>query len=266
METTLPTINLLSANSHPLSFDETVQYIGNATSNKQWLQHCVVNVAKIVNMRSDPELRQAVNSCDLINIDGTGVVWGARLLGHHVPERVAGIDLFWALLMWASKHNESVFLLGAKEDVIRDTVTALEKSHPNLNIAGSHDGYFWDDEEVVVKQIRDSGASMLFVAITSPKKEIFINKWKEQLGVCFAMGVGGTFDIVAGRSKRAPLWMQKSGLEWFYRILQEPRRMWKRYLVTNTNFACLLFKALLSGERSRVRRARRDTAIESGKD
>jgi len=245
---------------------ETIQHIGTNISQKQWLQHCVVNVAKIVNMRSDPELREAVNSCDLINIDGTGVVWGARLLGHHVPERVAGIDLFWALLTWASKHNESVFLLGAKEEVIRDTVNALEKSHPKLQIAGSHHGYFWDDEESVVEQIRNSGASMLFVAITSPKKEIFINKWKEQLGVCFAMGVGGTFDIVAGRSKRAPLWMQKSGLEWFYRILQEPRRMWKRYLVTNTIFAWLLLKALLSGERGRVRRARRDAAIEPCKD
>jgi len=217
-------------------------------------------------MRSDLALRDAVNSCDLVNIDGTGVVWGARLLGHRVPERVAGIDLFWALLDWASTHNESVFLLGAKEEVIRDTVIALEESHPNLHIAGSHNGYFWDDEEVVVKQIRESGASMLFVAITSPKKEIFINKWKEQLGVCFAMGVGGTFDIVAGRSRRAPLWMQKSGLEWFYRILQEPRRMWKRYLVTNTIFAWLLVKALLSGERGRVRRSRRNTTVESCKD
>ncbi len=97
-------------------------------------------------------------------------------------------------------------------------------------------------------QIADSGAMMLFVAITSPRKEQFIHRWREQLGVKFAMGVGGTFDIVAGKTKRAPVWMQKAGLEWLFRIIQEPRRMWKRYLVTDSKFAWLLLRARLFGK------------------
>ena len=116
------------------------------------------------------------------------------------------------------------------------------KTHPELKIAGVHHGYFWQNEQEVVELIKQSGARLLFVAITSPKKENFINKWRDQLGVDFVMGVGGTFDVVAGKVNRAPVWMQNAGLEWFYRVLQEPGRMWKRYLLTNSTFAWLLFK------------------------
>ena len=122
----------------------------------------------------------------------------------------------------------------------------MKENHPNLNIAGTHHGYFWDDEEAVVNRIKESGAKLLFVAITSPKKENFINKWQDKLGVNFVMGVGGTFDVVAGKVNRAPKWMQNAGLEWLYRVLQEPGRMWKRYLVTNSKFAWLLIKEKLS--------------------
>ncbi|MNR41476.1 putative N-acetylmannosaminyltransferase [compost metagenome] len=117
--------------------------------------------------------------------------------------------------------------------------------YPHLKVAGHHHGYFWDDEAAIVEKIRASGAQLLFVAITSPKKENFINRWQDQLGVNFVMGVGGTFDVVAGKVKRAPKWMQDCGLEWFYRIIQEPKRMWKRYFITNSKFAWLLLKAKL---------------------
>jgi N-acetylglucosaminyldiphosphoundecaprenol N-acetyl-beta-D-mannosaminyltransferase len=109
-----------------------------------------------------------------------------------------------------------------------------------------HHGYFWDDEEQVVEMIRRSSARLLFVAITSPKKENFINRWKDRLGVDFVMGVGGTFDVVAGKVRRAPVWMQRSGLEWAYRVAQEPRRMWKRYFTTNTKFALMLIKSRIA--------------------
>ena len=221
---------------------ETVSFIEQRVEQGQFLQHVVVNVAKIVNMQKDPLLAESVNACEVINIDGMGVVFGARFLGHDVPERVAGVDLFHELLKMSAKRDFPVFLLGATEDVVTTTSEKVKALYPNLTIAGFNDGYFWDDEEAIVTKIRESGAKLLFVAITSPKKENFINKWQDKLGVDFVMGVGGTFDVVAGKVNRAPVWMQKYGLEWLYRVIQEPGRMWKRYLVTNSTFAWLLLK------------------------
>ena len=233
-------IEFLKAPMDIATMQETVTFIESRIEKKQFLQHVVVNVAKIVNMQKDPVLAESVKACEVINIDGMGVVFGARFLGHDVPERVAGVDLFHELLAMSAKRDFSVFLLGATDEVVSKTVSKVKAQNPNLNIAGYNDGYFWDDEEAVVTKIRESGAKLLFVAITSPKKENFINKWQDKLGVDFVMGVGGTFDVVAGKVKRAPQWMQKVGLEWLYRVIQEPGRMWKRYLKTNTKFLMLL--------------------------
>ncbi|KPZ53844.1 WecB/TagA/CpsF family glycosyltransferase [Pseudoalteromonas sp. P1-7a] len=233
-------IEFLKAPMDIATMQETVSFIENRIEQKQFLQHVVVNVAKIVNMQKDSVLAESVKACEVINIDGMGVVFGARFLGHDVPERVAGVDLFHELLAMSAKRDFPVFLLGATDEVVSKTVSKVKAQNPNLNIAGYNDGYFWDDEEAVVTKIRESGAKLLFVAITSPKKENFINKWQDKLGVDFVMGVGGTFDVVAGKVKRAPQWMQKAGLEWLYRVIQEPGRMWKRYLKTNTKFLMLL--------------------------
>ena len=235
-------IEFLKAPMDIATMQETVSFIESRIEQRQFLQHVVVNVAKIVNMQKDPVLAESVKACEVINIDGMGVVFGARFLGHNVPERVAGVDLFHELLTMSAKRNFPIFLLGATEEVVSKTVKVVKAQNPNLNIAGYHDGYFWQDEEAVVTKIRESGAKLLFVAITSPKKENFINKWQDKLSVDFVMGVGGTFDVVAGKVKRAPQWMQKAGLEWLYRVIQEPGRMWKRYLITNSKFAYLLIK------------------------
>ncbi|MFX1761091.1 WecB/TagA/CpsF family glycosyltransferase [Paraburkholderia sp. A1RI-2L] len=224
---------------------ETVDWIADRVERGIFTQHVVVNVAKLVHMQSNPDLASSVKGCDIINIDGMGVVWGARLLGNSVSERVAGVDLFYKLVEMASERRLPLYLLGATDAIVEKTADILSKKYPGIKIAGFGNGYFWDDEESQVKKIRDSGARLLFVAITSPKKEIFIERWKEQLGVDFVMGVGGTFDVVAGKVRRAPKWMQRSGLEWFYRVIQEPRRMWKRYLVTNAQFVYMLGKAYL---------------------
>ncbi len=231
------------------TMDETVSFIENKLDKGEFLQHVVVNVAKIVNMQKDPVLAESVKACDVINIDGMGVVFGARFLGYDIPERVSGVDLFQELLKMSAKRDFPVFLLGATDDVVTTTSTKVKSLYPNLNVAGFNDGYFWDDEEAVVNKIRESGAKLLFVAITSPKKENFINKWQDKLGVDFVMGVGGTFDVVAGKVNRAPLWMQNAGLEWLYRVIQEPRRMWKRYLITNSKFALLLMRKKLNSYR-----------------
>ena len=235
-------INFLGSPMDSGTMIDAVSHIESKLIAGEFLQHVVVNVAKLVHMQTDQKLADSVNACDVINIDGMGVVIGARFCGHHIPERVAGVDLFHNLLAMSAKRGFSVFLLGAEEEIVAATAIKVKEQNPNLTIAGYHHGYFWDDEEAVVKIIRESGAKLLFVAITSPKKENFINKWQDKLGVDFVMGVGGTFDVVAGKVKRAPVWMQNSGLEWLYRVIQEPRRMWKRYLVTNTKFAWLILK------------------------
>ncbi|MGR5409977.1 WecB/TagA/CpsF family glycosyltransferase [Vibrio sp. PNB22_8_1] len=239
-------IDFLGSPMDVATMDETVSHIEDKVAQGNFLQHVVVNVAKIVNMQKDPTLAESVKACDVINIDGMGVVFGARFLGHDIPERVAGVDLFHELLKMSARRNFPVFLLGATEEVVHKTNETVQALYPNLQVAGINDGYFWDNEEAVVNKIRDSGAKLLFVAITSPKKENFINKWKDKLGVDFVMGVGGTFDVVAGKVNRAPKWMQNSGLEWLYRVIQEPGRMWKRYLVTNSTFGWLLLKRRLS--------------------
>jgi N-acetylglucosaminyldiphosphoundecaprenol N-acetyl-beta-D-mannosaminyltransferase len=235
----------MGVEAHPWTMDETLDTIENWVDQRRNVQHVVVNVAKIVNVQSDPELKSSIESCNIVNIDGMGVVWGARLLGHDIPERVAGIDLFYRLIDLSQRKGYPVYLLGARPEVIEKAVANLRERFPRLIIAGSHHGYFWDEEERVVDEIRASGAKLLFVAITSPKKENFIRRCGERLEVNFVMGVGGTFDIVAGISKRAPLWMQSAGLEWLYRVIQEPRRMWKRYLVTNIKFLWLLVREKL---------------------
>lgn len=238
-------INVMGCPMDVATMDQTVDKIFRLVREKKFTQHVVVNVAKIVNMRKDPELNASVRACDIINIDGMGVVIGARFLGYDVPERVAGVDLFHGLIARSVQDEFPVFLLGARNDVVAEVANRLSEDHPKLKLAGYHHGYFWDDEEAVVSKIRESGARMLFVAITSPRKENFINRWQDRLGVDFVMGVGGTFDVVAGKVKRAPHWMQRWGLEWLYRVIQEPGRMWKRYLVTNSVFAWLLIKARL---------------------
>ena len=238
----LPIVNFMGVKMHSSTMEETVSVISDRIEENIFTQHVVVNVAKIVNMKNDPILRESVLSCDIINIDGMGVVFGARLKGINIPERVAGVDLFNELLKKSEEKGFPVFFLGARQEVVEETARRMQQSLPDLKIAGFHHGYFWDDEKDVVEMIRKSGAYLLFVAITSPRKENFINKWKNQLGVRFVMGVGGTFDVISGKVKRAPKWMQHAGLEWFFRVMQEPGRMWKRYLVTNSKFAWMLLR------------------------
>lgn len=238
-----PVIRMMDIPMHPWTMTETVTEIAYRLESNKLTQHAVINVAKFVNMQGDEELRDAVLECDVINIDGMGIVWGGRFLGLDIPERVAGIDLFFELLELAVRRTEPVFFLGSRPEVVEKAVKNLRVRYPRLKIVGWHHGYFWCDEQSVVSKIRKSRATMLFVAITSPKKEKFINCWRDRLGVKFAMGVGGTFDIVAGVTKRAPTWMQRTGLEWLYRVIQEPTRLWKRYVTTNITFLWMLLKA-----------------------
>jgi len=200
-----------------------------------------VNVAKLVNMHRDPLLREGVESGDLVLADGMPLVWLSRLKGQLLPERVAGIDLMYVLFKLADQRALRVFLLGAKHDTLERVVRIVREEYPNAMIVGYRDGYFREHEyEEVARSVRDAQPDILLVAISSPKKELFMRRWSGLMNVPVCHGVGGSFDVMAGLTRRAPKWMQRSGLEWFYRLLQEPRRMWKRYLVTNVLFTGLV--------------------------
>lgn len=242
-------VNFLNIPLDAITMFRTVELIEKAIDGNQHINHVVINAGKVVAMQTDKQLFESVVSCDIINADGQSIVWGGRFLGLHIPERVAGIDLMQNLVKLAHEKKYKCFFLGAKEEVVRKVVDIYSAEYGKDIIAGYRNGYFTaNEEEEVAKQIADSKAQLLFVAISSPKKENFQYKYREHLkGVNFTMGVGGSFDVIAGVTKRAPVWMQNIGLEWFYRFLQEPGRMWKRYLVGNTKFILLILKTKFSG-------------------
>ncbi len=226
---------------------ETLDLIKASIKNKKQIHHVVVNAGKIVAMQSNLELRKSVNESDIINADGQAVVWASKILNKPLKERVAGIDLMTNLIDISKDNNYKIFFFGAKEEVVKKVVEVYTKKYSKDIIAGYRNGFFHkEDESSIAEEISNSGANILFVAISSPTKENFLYKNKELLkNLSFIMGVGGSFDVVSGYVKRAPVWMQNFGLEWFYRFLQEPKRMWKRYLVGNSKFIWLVIKEKL---------------------
>ena len=237
-------INILNTSIHNLTMQETLEIVDNTVSEGKQLHHVVVNAGKLVAMQKDQQLRQSVNESDLINADGQAVVWASKILGKPLKGRVAGIDLMENLVELAHQKKYKIFFFGAKEEVVKKVVENYSEKYSSDIVAGYRNGYFnKQHEEQIARNISNSGANILFVAISSPTKENFLYQNRKLLNkVNFVMGVGGSFDVVAGIVKRAPVWMQNYGLEWFYRFSQEPRRMWRRYLVGNTKFIFYVVK------------------------
>jgi N-acetylglucosaminyldiphosphoundecaprenol N-acetyl-beta-D-mannosaminyltransferase len=229
-----------------LTEHETLARIENALVTRVRLQHVALNVAKLMSLQKNAELREDVISSDVVGIDGMGIVLAIKLLGYSKVTRTSGVDVMNSTLDLCARTGYRPFFLGAKPDVVKAAVLLAKTRHSGLEFAGYHDGYFSEqDEEDVLKIIQQSGADCLFIGMPTPRKERLLRKWRERLDVPFIMGVGGGLDVLAGRVKRAPLWMQRNGLEWAYRIYQEPGRMWWRYLSTNTVFAGYLIQLVL---------------------
>ncbi|HEY7298225.1 MAG TPA: WecB/TagA/CpsF family glycosyltransferase [Xanthobacteraceae bacterium] len=221
--------------------------------------HLVItaNASHLCLMRHDPQLAQACRAGDLIVADGMSVVWALRASGQPAPERVPGVDLMERLLATAAEHRLRVYFLGAKREVVSRLVDRCRALYPALEIAGFRDGYFGTEDHMeIVKEIQASRADMLFVGMPSPFKETWCERHRERLQVPVILGVGGSFDVLAGFVPRAPRWLQSGGLEWLWRLLMEPRRLWKRYLVNNCEFMWLAGLEIL------VRRLRRTRTSE----
>lgn len=230
-----------------LTLERVVALAEQAMERRSLMRHTSLNVAKLIKMGKDRELEQSIRQSELVTVDGQGIALGLRLFGVRQVERIAGIDLFMALLSHCAVRGRHPFILGSTQANLAAAMKAAQSQFPGLEFAGSHHGYFSpSDENDIVSQIAQSRADCLFVAMSSPAKERFIDRHAAALAVPFIMGIGGSVDVLAGKTARAPQWMQRIGLEWFFRLLQEPRRMFWRYASTNTIYAFRLGKALIN--------------------
>jgi N-acetylglucosaminyldiphosphoundecaprenol N-acetyl-beta-D-mannosaminyltransferase len=244
---------VLGVSVDALDMEQTLAACERIIEAGSYSQHVCVNVAKLMAARRDPDLRKIIERCAIISADGQPIVWASRLLGRPVPARVAGIDLMHELIALAARKGLRPYIVGARSEILDDAVARMREQHPDLELAGWHHGYFSDEEAPeVCREIRESNADMLFVAMGSPKKEFFLGEYGPELGVPLVMGVGGAIDVAAGHTRRAPELMQRLGLEWLYRMLQEPKRLGRRYVTTNLGFLSLLGREFV---RTRVLRS-----------
>jgi N-acetylglucosaminyldiphosphoundecaprenol N-acetyl-beta-D-mannosaminyltransferase len=250
-----PTALLFGLRVRKETMDEAVAAIDRVVRARRPTLHVVINALKASEIARDPEFHRELLRFEMVHADGASVVWASRLLGRSLPERVAGIDLMDRLVRLAAERGHRIFLLGARREVVEKVARVLAEKYPGLRIAGIADGY-WDHRDPaaegrVVATIRESNADMLFVAMPTPRKEWFLIRHRDAMNVPFSMGVGGSFDVIAGVVRRAPLAWQRCGMEWAYRLLAEPRKMWKRYLVTNSHFVWLTLLELAGRGASR---------------
>jgi N-acetylglucosaminyldiphosphoundecaprenol N-acetyl-beta-D-mannosaminyltransferase len=240
-------VNFLSCPIDLLSIDEIFEKINDSISGKSKIRVEGVNVAKLVQSSKDIGLSEALQDAELVHVDGFGIELGMRLSGMPLKNRIAGIDLMLKICEFSVLSDSGIYLLGASQNVLEGVKEKLLEKIPGIKISGSGNGYFLPEQEPrVVADIQNSQAKILFIGMSSPKKELFIqNYWAELKNIQIAMGVGGSFDVISGRLKRAPKWMQNSGLEWVFRLIQEPRRLFARYALTNTQYLFLLVKGIL---------------------
>jgi N-acetylglucosaminyldiphosphoundecaprenol N-acetyl-beta-D-mannosaminyltransferase len=224
-------VNLLGADIDALSMEETVERAAGLIRDYRSYWIMTLNPELLYQAQSEKELLDLARRADIVTADGEGIVWACRMAGHPVPERVTGIDLLLHLVERAAAENWSVYLLGAAPGVAGEAADRLGREYPGLRIAGAHHGYFQADEESrIAEDIKKAKPDLLFVALGAPKQEIWIDRHFGKFGSGVAVGVGGSFDVLAGRVRRAPRWVRQLHLEWLSRLLRDPSR-WRRQLV-----------------------------------
>jgi N-acetylglucosaminyldiphosphoundecaprenol N-acetyl-beta-D-mannosaminyltransferase len=233
-------IAILGVRLDSVTLDETVQRIDQMVRSRQPHYVVTVNADFLVNARRDPELHRVLLDAHLVLCDGTPLVWASKWLGNSLPERVAGSDLAPVLIRAAAEKHYRIFFLGGQPDVLSEAVEKSLALYPTLNIVGHYSPPFkpllhWDHAEIA-RRIRAAQPDLLFVSLGSPKAEKWMAMQYRALGVPVMIGVGATIDFLAGRVKRAPHWMRRSGTEWIFRFIQEPRRLFRRYLADLWHF------------------------------
>ena len=253
-----PHVVILGMPLHIVGFDETLDQLVRLARGDRPAYVVTANVDHVVRFYRNPEVRPLYLGADLVVADGMPLVWASRLLGNPLPERVAGSDLFPALCARAAKAGLSVFLLGGAPGTAQRSAEVLQAQNPQLRVAGTYCppyGFEHDNAESqrVFDAVRAGHPDILFVGLGSPKQERWIVANHATCGAKLSIGVGISFSFVCGEVVRAPRWMRRVGLEWLHRLCQEPRRLWRRYLVDDLMFFLLLAKSLPSQRRRRNR-------------
>ena len=210
----------------PYTMDEAVTKLTQDTLRQKRNFVVTANAEIIMMAQDDKEYKTLLSeTADLILPDGAGTVWAGNYLGYTIPERVAGYDLYLRLLEEAAKNNIPVYFFGGKPGIAEEAAEEGKRRWPGLKMAGCRNGYFSAEEEPeIIEGINRSGAVMLFAALGAPKQEKWLAKYRDQLKPCLLMGIGGSFDVLAGKVQRAPKWMQDAKLEWFFRLVKQPSR------------------------------------------
>lgn len=202
-----------------------------------------VNPETIVDAQKYPELKQAINDSDIVNVDNMFVTMALRLLGYPIPERAATPDIFEMLLKKAHEKHQTIYFLGAEKDVLDHMVATVQTEYSGLTIIGQHDGYYaLEREPEIVDEIALLAPTYLFLGLPSPRKEAFIQAYKSRLNAAVCYGIGGAFDVKGGKVRRAPAWVCKIGLEGLIRILQNPRNYGKRIFKYYPSFVKAVLK------------------------
>lgn len=228
-----PTSEIMGIPFSKLSLAETERYLLQRIENKQATQVVTANPEIVMFADRSPDYKQAVLAAEIVVPDGIGIVYASRLRKNPVTERVAGYDLLHRLMFQANQHKWKVFLLGANDEINRLAYEQLQQDYPGADLVGRHHGYFQDntlDEQRIIDQISELNLDIIFVALGFPRQELWINRYRNILQTPLMMGVGGSFDVISGKVKRAPALWQRLGLEWLYRLISTPSR-WRRMLV-----------------------------------
>lgn len=218
-------IEILSIPIWNVTMDEAKDYIFQCIDDGKAAVVATANAEMVMRAQTDEGLARVLKTADMVVPDGAGVLWAAEQQGQRFKERVTGFDLAYRLLKEAVRDQTPVYLFGGAEGIARQAAENCENKFGKLHIAGIHSGFFTADEESkIIADIREQGTRILLVALGVPKQELWIEKHIAELGPCVCIGVGGTLDVLAGKSVRAPEWMQNNRLEWLYRLLREPSR------------------------------------------
>jgi len=243
-------IKIAEVKFHRVGLSEAVNKIEEFINGNQTRQVCVTNTYSVVVMQADREFKRANNLSSLVVADGMPIVWLSHMYKNPIPRRIAGADLLDAVSNAANERGYTFFFLGASEKILKRIVTNLGKKYPRLQIAGTYappfkEVFTEEDNREMIEKINAVHPDVLWVGLSAPKQEKWIFHNLGRLKVGAAIGVGAVFDFIAGTVKRAPVWMQRMGLEWLWRFFQEPTRLWRRYIIGNTVFLFLVLKEVL---------------------
>ena len=234
-----------------MSWEEVLHKLHSWSSQRDSRYVCICNVHSVITTTQDNAYAKIIDNADMATPDGAPIAWMMRRMGHIKQSRINGPDLMWKLCQQAEKSNQSVFFYGGTEKTLSLLKKKLEYTFPNLKIAGAISPPFHtltpEEDAEIVQKINDSGTHILWVSLGCPKQELWMAEHRGRINAVM-LGVGAAFDYHAGTLKRAPKWMQNHGLEWSYRLASEPRRLWKRYFVTNTLFIVNIVIPSLGGK------------------